>query len=159
MSNIYNHKKNKDFLCHREDGPAIDHPQYKEWRLHNKLNRVDGPAVITSSGYQEHWVGGVKHRTDGPAVFFSAPNSTSVQEYWLNGMRHCSDAPACVYVDKLVRTYQEWRMKGLIHRANGPAITHFDGSMRYCIFGYYGKTLQQAYATVWSAFAKAMEMA
>ena len=42
---------------HREDGPAVEHPDgYKEWRFNGKVHREDGPAVEYASGKKEWWL-------------------------------------------------------------------------------------------------------
>jgi len=39
-------------LLHREDGPAIIHPDGRQlWYLAGKLHREDGPAVVYPSGF------------------------------------------------------------------------------------------------------------
>jgi hypothetical protein len=39
---------------HREDGPAYEGADGdKEWYLHDKLHREDGPAIERASGYKE----------------------------------------------------------------------------------------------------------
>ena len=45
---------------HREDGPAIEHPDgTKEWRLNDKLHREDGPAIERPDGSEEWWKNGM----------------------------------------------------------------------------------------------------
>ena len=40
---------------HREDGPAIEHPNgSKSWWLHGKFHREDGPAIEYASG-TKYW--------------------------------------------------------------------------------------------------------
>jgi hypothetical protein len=41
-----------DGLLHREDGPAITHPDGRKiWYLHGKLHREDGPATVYPTGF------------------------------------------------------------------------------------------------------------
>jgi hypothetical protein len=48
---------------HREDGPAVIHPDgYQAWCLNNKLHREDGPAIIYSDGSKYWYING-KHIT------------------------------------------------------------------------------------------------
>jgi hypothetical protein len=47
-----------DGVYHREDGPAVIHPNgYEEWWLHGLLNKVGGPA-IDSPNRKEWWING-----------------------------------------------------------------------------------------------------
>ena len=43
----------------------------KQWRLHDKLHRVDGPAVEYADGTKMWYLRGERHRTDGPAVEYA----------------------------------------------------------------------------------------
>jgi hypothetical protein len=71
-----------DGLLHREDGPAITHPDGRKiWYLHGKLHREDGPAISYPNGSQGWYRKGELHREDGPAV--SYPNGT--QWWYLKG--------------------------------------------------------------------------
>lgn len=40
---------------HREDGPAIEHEQYKSWWVNGKRHREDGPAIIWNDGAEFWW--------------------------------------------------------------------------------------------------------
>ena len=40
----------------------------KEWLLHGKLHREDGPAVEWADGSKQWWLHGKLHREDGPAI-------------------------------------------------------------------------------------------
>jgi len=51
------------------------------WVQNGKLHRLDGPAVIYSSGYHVWYQNGRKHREDGPATQFNITDF----EYWLDG--------------------------------------------------------------------------
>ena len=54
---------------HREDGPAVEWPDgTKQWFLHGKCHREDGPAYEDSDGYKDWWLHGERHREDGPAI-------------------------------------------------------------------------------------------
>ena len=69
---------------HREDGPAIELPNgYREWWLNGKLHREDGPAIEWPNGYREWRLHGKRHREDGPAIEW--PDGR--REWWLNGVR------------------------------------------------------------------------
>jgi len=52
----------------------------KEWCLHGKLHREDGPAVEWPEGGKEWYLHGKTHREDGPAVEW--PDGT--KEWWLH---------------------------------------------------------------------------
>lgn len=43
---------------HRDNGPAIVR-NATHWYQHNRLHRLDGPAVEWSSGDKEYWIDGV----------------------------------------------------------------------------------------------------
>jgi hypothetical protein len=63
---------------HREDGPAVEHPDgYKEWRFNGKVHREDGPAIEYASGKEEWWRHGCymseeEHRAGYPFVALCA---------------------------------------------------------------------------------------
>ena len=44
-------------------------------------HRVDGPAYISSDGYQAWYIHGQRHRVDGPAIVWH----TDVKEYFYKG--------------------------------------------------------------------------
>lgn len=54
-----------------------------------ELNCPDGPAIIRSNGSKEWWLHGKRHRIDGPAVESSVQN-----EWWFYGKRHRAYGPA-----------------------------------------------------------------
>jgi len=83
---------------------------------YSKLHRVDGPAIICSNGTKEWWVGGERHREDGPAIAAQLR-----QEWWLKGKRHREDGPAFISSVK-----KEWWLKGKRHRIDGPAFINFE---------------------------------
>jgi len=39
----------------------------KEWHLHGKHHREDGPAIEYADGTKTWWLNGKRHREDGPA--------------------------------------------------------------------------------------------
>ena len=45
----------------------VDQWGHKQWWLHGKLHREDGPAIIYADGDKEWWLNGYRHREDGPA--------------------------------------------------------------------------------------------
>jgi hypothetical protein len=62
---------------HREDGPAVEYANgSKKWYLHGKLHREDGPAIDMDNGTKMWFLHGALHREDGPAV-----------EWWLDGAK------------------------------------------------------------------------
>jgi hypothetical protein len=68
---------------HREDGPAIEHPDgYKEWHMDGKLHREDGPAIEDPDGGKEWFINDKRHREDGPAVEHPAGD----KEWYINGV-------------------------------------------------------------------------
>lgn len=46
---------------HREDEPAFDSGDVKEWWLNGQRHREDGPAVEWSNGTKRWWLDGVKY--------------------------------------------------------------------------------------------------
>ena len=45
----------KDYILHRDDGPAIEYADgHKEWYQNDQLHREDGPAIECSNG-NEKW--------------------------------------------------------------------------------------------------------
>ena len=53
---------NEDKQHHREDGPAIIHPDgTKFWYINGKCHRLNGPAAIYHWGYQSWWVNGIEY--------------------------------------------------------------------------------------------------
>ena len=50
---------NADGKLHRDDGPAIEHPNgYKAWYIDGNLHRTDGPAVVCARGSKEWFING-----------------------------------------------------------------------------------------------------
>ena len=79
---------NKEWLLHgklhREDGPAVEHLSgTKEWYLHGYRHREDGPAIVRLAGGKYWYLHGKYHREDGPAI--ERPNGT--KEWWLHGKK------------------------------------------------------------------------
>ena len=52
------------------NGLYIDEDDCKWWYLHNKLHRLDGPAVVLSNGNIIWYKHDKRHRIDGPAIEF-----------------------------------------------------------------------------------------
>jgi hypothetical protein len=59
----------------------------KRWYLHNKLHRVDGPAIELSSGHKQWRLNDKLHRVDGHALEYA--NGT--KEWWLNNKHYSFD--------------------------------------------------------------------
>jgi len=56
-----------DDVFHREDGPAIEHPNgYREWWQKGQLHRDDGPAVESHLGRKEWWIHGKCVKVEWP---------------------------------------------------------------------------------------------
>lgn len=77
--------KGKKYI-HRENGPAIIHDsgndERESWYRHNKLHRIDGPAVSSTwHKLKAWWINGELHCIDGPAV--TCPDRKD--EWWING--------------------------------------------------------------------------
>lgn len=118
---------------HREDGPAIDSKDHKEWWVYGKRHRIDGPAVEKSDS-TEYWIDGKPHRDGGPAFEWS--NGT--YEYFQHGERHRVDGPA---VKRLYEKLDE----------NFNLIETLDFEETYCYKGktfYKVKNLEEFYVEI-----------
>ena len=107
-------------ILHREDGPAVIHPDGKqEWYLNGLRHRTDGPAVIRADGRQEWYVNALLHREDGPAVIH--PDGSF--DWFFKGRRHRLDGPARYIKDDIYNNHiiEEWYVNGMLHREDGPA--------------------------------------
>jgi hypothetical protein len=80
----------------------VDEYGNKEWRLHGKLHREDGPAYEYASGYKYWYLHGKLHREDGPAC--EEPGGT--KRWFLNDQLHREDGPAI----ERGSGYKEWRL-------------------------------------------------
>ena len=91
------------------------------------LHRVEGPAVVYTSGAQEWYQNGDLHCTTGPAIIWANGDL----EWWQNGQRHRTDGPAVVWHDG----HKEWWVNDRLHRINGPALTRDNGTLEWWIHG------------------------
>ncbi len=83
---------NAEGKLHREDGPAVEHPDgYCGWYRNGERHRLDGPAVEDADGTKAWYRNGKVHREDGPAVEY--PNGS--KEYWLSGKQVNHPAVNC----------------------------------------------------------------
>lgn len=73
--------RNIDGFYHREDGPAIESTDCKEWWVNGLLHREDGPAVEFDDGYREWRVNHKCHRIDGPAIEYA----DGTKKWYING--------------------------------------------------------------------------
>lgn len=74
--------RNKNGLCHREDGPAIECANgTKFWYKNGLKHREDGPAIERVNETKEWYKEGERHRLDGPAI----EAVDGYKEYWLEG--------------------------------------------------------------------------
>ena len=55
----------------------------REWYLHGKMHREDGPAIEDANGSRGWYLNGKRHREDGPAVDWA--NGT--RQWFLHGMK------------------------------------------------------------------------
>jgi hypothetical protein len=58
-----------------------------EWWIGGKRHRTDGPAVVYEDGSCEYWIANKRHREDGPALI----NSNGRQEWWINDMPYTEE--------------------------------------------------------------------
>lgn len=56
------------FGSEEESRPYKDPDGNRHWRLHGKLHRENGPALIKPDGSEEWWLDAKLHRKDGPAI-------------------------------------------------------------------------------------------
>ena len=59
------------------------------WFQNNKLHRLDGPALILTTGPEVWFKDGKQHREDGPAVIVHDSKA-----WWKDGKLHRTDGPA-----------------------------------------------------------------
>jgi hypothetical protein len=105
----------------------------KEWWLHGKRHREDGPAIEGGSGYKQWWLNGVLHREDGPAY----ECVTGTKSWWLHGLRHREGAPAVEHANGT----KYWYQNNQLHREDGPAVEKRDN--RYNEWWLNGKFLSE----------------
>jgi hypothetical protein len=81
----YGYWKHGRWHLHREDGPAfvMGDGDVQEYYQHDRLHRVNGPAVI-GNGRKEWWFNGLLHREDGPAIEYD----NGRVKYWIHGVPH-----------------------------------------------------------------------
>jgi hypothetical protein len=74
----------RDYIIHREDGPAIIHKNGSLAYCENGVfHREDGPAIINSHGQVQYWNRGKISNESGPAVIYMNGDV----EYWINGTK------------------------------------------------------------------------
>lgn len=47
-------------LLHREDGPAVDFPNHKQYWIHGKLHNQNGPAIIHNFKIEKYFYHGLE---------------------------------------------------------------------------------------------------
>lgn len=100
----------------------------RQWHLHGKLHRVDGPASISADRHEQWWLQhGVIHREDGPAVEYADGS----KEWYQHGKRHREDGPAIEHVSGI----KEWYFQGKLHREGRPAVLRRDGREEWWLHG------------------------
>jgi hypothetical protein len=122
----------KNYMLHREFGPAIRHASGKQcWYRDGERHRdKDMPAVIHVNGTREWWRNGKRHRDgDMPAVIYA--NGT--RKWWRDGKRHRDgDLPAAIYIDGT----REWWQDGWRHRDGDlPAVMNANGTQEWYNYG------------------------
>jgi hypothetical protein len=114
------------------DGRSILTDGTQEWWLGGERHREDGPAVIWADGRTDWYLNGLRHRKDGPAVVY--PDGGML--WYRNGVAHRDDGPAVNTPDGM----QEWWVGGLRHREDGPAVIHANGSKEWWLNGQRHRT-------------------
>ena len=60
----------------------------RSWKVNNKLHREgDYPASEFTDGYKSWYKEGKRHRLNGPAVIYSS----GAEAYWIDGMRYLKE--------------------------------------------------------------------
>jgi hypothetical protein len=91
------------------------------------LHRTDGPAIINKEYDAHYWYqNGLLHRNGGPAII-----AIGNKQWYQNGLLHRKCGPAIEYADGS----KEWWQHGRRHRDNGPAIRYSDGHKEWIING------------------------
>lgn len=84
-----------------------------------------GKVIV--NGTVSHYVDGLLHREDGPAIERSAGS----EEWYIRGKRHRADGPAFISVSGI----EIWYFEDKLHREDGPAYTWVDGSQAFYFNG------------------------
>jgi len=75
---------NKVMNLSKYDYPVIDEYGNKRWYNENGLkHRLDGPAIFYPDGTQFYYQNGKRHRLDGPAIIYN----DGTEEFWEYGKR------------------------------------------------------------------------
>ena len=92
----------KIYELYVENADANEQPQMKvnkyggkEWRLHGKLHREDGPAVEWVNGNKFWYHHGALHREDGAAAEYA----DGTQQWYLHDILHREDGAAIEYAN------------------------------------------------------------
>ena len=137
----------KIYELYVENAAANEQPQMKvdkygdkEWSLHGKLHRIDGPAVEWVNGDKFWYHHGALHREDGPAAEYA----DGTKEWYLHGALHREDGAAVEYDDGT----KMWFLHNILHREDGAAVEYADGTKAWYL---HGKEYKNA-----AAWAKAL---
>ncbi len=113
------------------------------WKYHDRLHRLDGPAIIWNDGKKEWYLHGDRHRSDGPAIEW--PDGKT--ELYLFGKQVLSLNPQkemqingrnyrlMQYEVEITNFRTVYRYDGKIHREGGPAIIRMDGVEEWYVNG------------------------
>jgi hypothetical protein len=111
------HKK-----LHREDGPAVVTSYRETWFFNGNLHRIGGPAThhIGSPQFGEWYKHGKRHREDGgPAL-----REQYISQWWYEGRLFRADGGPTEVNTKY--NWESWHdLDGELHRDDGPAIIQF----------------------------------
>ena len=124
---------------HRDNGPAIDHPDLKMWIINGKLHREDGPAVIYKNGFVRSKYRLWMIRNNVPILEYTYHRDDATTESWcINGKFHRIGGPAVIAIidGEIDCRNQHWYIKGRLHRTDGPAYIN-GGCEGYYINGVY----------------------
>ena len=102
-----------DEKLHREDGPAIEHPDgCEEWYFHGERHRKDGPAIFRGPCQKEWYLNGKQHREDGPA--YENEHDDDAKEWWLDGNEVHPEQIVDLWLSRGVFCYYDEKTKELI---------------------------------------------
>jgi hypothetical protein len=123
--------RSPDGRRHREDGPAVIHPDGQmEWFINGLRENRNGPAFV-SEDMIAYFQGGHLHNDDGPAVFYS----NGVVEFWQHGVKYHTDQPSLIHTNGDQMWFDENQE---LHRDDGkPALIAHDGIRAWFIHGQY----------------------
>jgi len=135
--------KNKQWLPHRTDGPAIECTDgYKAWYKNGKCHREDGPAIEKNGGFKAWYIDGARLTEKEFLSKTTSKSTMTIDKFgvkiWRNskGKYHRTDGPAFEYPNG----NKSWYINDKRHREDGPAVEYTDGYKAWYINGKRHRT-------------------